>query len=166
MKTLTNLKRCKYCGLKGTFQDGKPACLKFKIAINPDEDFCSWHIPESNITQCNICKKHIPMKETNVNCFEDKILLTCESCSSLLGTCHTCQYQNQCNFKSDYSEPQMVTKTIKQGMMIMQTQMKNPNLIQKHCLNCKCSYTPQGDCFKDITEGACPSWTLRPELLQ
>lgn len=163
---ITNLKKCKTCGLRGTFQTGSPGCSKFKIPINPETDYCSWHVPESSVTQCDICKSTVPTKDTLINYFGDKVLLTCQHCQSLLGTCHTCAHQQDCGFMTDRSEPQVVTRTVRQGMMTMQTQVKNPNLVKKHCLTCKCSYGTNGECLKEVNGDGCQSWLILPELLQ
>ena len=66
----------------------------------------------------------------------------------------------------DRSEPQVVMRTVRQGMMTMQTQVKNPNLVRKHCLNCVCSYGTQGDCCADQNGEGCKNWQAIQELLQ
>ena len=163
---ISKLKKCKNCGLRGTLQDGSLACSKFKIKINPEEDYCSWHIPESSITNCSICKQLIPSKDILIYPFQNQNLFLCDKCAQLIGTCHTCAYQQNCGFRSDRSEPQVVMRTVRQGMMTMQTQVKNPNLVQKHCLNCRCSYGTEGNCLRDSNGVACNSWSILPELLQ
>ena len=79
-----------------------------------------------------------------------------------------CIKNNECAFANDHSEPQMVMKTARQGGMIMQTQVKNPNLIKKHCLNCDCAYIMDGEplCLKDSPEFSCQNWKLQKTLLQ
>ena len=39
----TKPKPCKTCQRLGTFNDGSAGCVKFKIKVNPETDFCSWH---------------------------------------------------------------------------------------------------------------------------
>lgn len=163
---ISKLTKCKTCGFKGNFQNGTPACSKLKIAIDPENDFCSWHISENSVTYCDFCKTTIPIKDTFINYFGDKMLLICQNCNNLLGTCHTCVHMAECNFRNDHTEPQMVMKTVRQGMMMMQTQVKNPNLIKKHCTKCNCSYGTNGECLKEVNGDGCQSWQLPPELLQ
>lgn len=158
------ISKCKTCGLRGTFQNGSPGCSKFKVQIDLDKDFCSWHVPEGALTTCSFCQNKTPIKDTIIHYFNDKLILICPQCNSLVGTCHTCIHQPKCDFKSDTSEPQVVMKTVRQGMMTMQTQVKNPNLIKKHCIKCTCSYGTEGNCLKDSNGDGCPNWQLLPEL--
>lgn len=162
----TNLKRCKTCGLKENFNDGSPGCFKFKIPVDPETDFCKWHIPESGLIGCSFCSQPQPLKETFIHTFNDKIFVLCKNCHSLIGTCHTCAKQNDCGFMADKSEPQVVMQTVRQGMVTMQTQVKNPNLVQKHCISCKCSWGTEGNCIKEANGDGCNSWSLLLELLQ
>ena len=46
--------RCETCGLQGNTTKGTPVCAKFKIAINPEEDFCAWH-QNKDIIGCIFC---------------------------------------------------------------------------------------------------------------
>lgn len=162
---ITKLTKCKTCGFKGIFQNGIDGCSKFKIPVDPEKDFCSWHISENSVTTCGICQNIVPIKDTLIHYFNEKMILTCQNCHTLIGTCHTCAHQPECSFMSDTTEPQVVMRTIRQGMMTMQTQVRNPNLVKKHCLKCKCSYGTEGDCIKIENGDGCTNWLLLPELL-
>lgn len=162
---IINLKKCKFCGLRGTFQNGSPGCTKFKIQVDPEKDFCSWQIPESGICKCSICNSNLPSKDAIIFTFEDKTLIACNQCEKLIGICQTCIYNSQCAFEADRTEPHFVMQTTRQGMMTMQSRVKNPKLVKKHCVNCRCSYGNNGDCCKESNDAACAKWQINPQLL-
>ena len=89
----------------------------------------------------------------------------CNNCYQHYHTCNTCINQLICGFKNDHSEPQVVMKTVHQGFMTMQQQVKNPNLIAKHCTTCKCSWDRE-NCHKDNNGICCPNYQLNTEILK
>ena len=126
------------------------------------------HTP-SEIT-CPICGKVVPQKFIIIYDYDDKNAIACDSCAQHMGTCTTCQYGSQCGFTNDHSEPQIVNKTIQRGPMRMQTQIKNPNLVNKHCVKCRCGFddgTPNIDpvCLKDENGINCNHYSILPQLL-
>ena len=156
--------RCETCSLQGNTTKGTPACAKFKIAINPEKDFCAWH-QNKDIMGCIFCG-------TSDNLLIEEIdgenTLLCFDHYQALHSCQGCIKNNECAFANDHSEPQMVMKAMRQGGMIMQTQVKNPNLIKKHCLSCDCAYIIDGEplCLKESPEFSCQNWKLQKTLLQ
>lgn len=155
-----NIKPCKTCDLLGVAQDGQPTCFKFKIPIEDiNSQGCSWHIFQSST--CDLCKQ----KTNNIFIWQDdnnNQLILCENCFNQLHTCNNCTYINICGFKNDHSEPQIVMQQTQKGFMTMQTQVKNPRLIQKHCPSCRCSYGHNDtNCMKDENGINCGSWELR-----
>ena len=162
------IKYCKTCASKSKTQDGRSACARFKILINPDEDFCSKHVTQGQTDVCDLCNIHLPMNQFCIwiNPEGTNNYLICKNCYSKIYSCITCKYGNICGFSNDHSEPQMVMKTIRQGMMTMQTQVKNPNLVIKHCQKCHCSdgadpHIKDVTCFKEQDIGVCPKWEMR-----
>ena len=157
---------CKTCAMKSHFQDGSPGCSKFKIHIVPEEDYCSWHETIQALATCDICKKQFSTKDLVICYINDiKFCTICQECSSYMQTCRTCVHKNICGFANDTSEPPYVMRTIQQGMMTMQTQVKNPKLIIKHCQKCKCSDGADPSirdiiCFKEINGDGCPHWQI------
>lgn len=149
----------------GATSDGTPACAKFKIAIKPEEDFCAWHVNE-NATTCALCGS--PENIILYN-FEDEFVPVCQNHAKQLISCKTCMHGKICGFTSDRSEPQVVTKTVRQGGMIMQMQVKNPKLVEKHCNSCYCSVSSETSndivCCKDSNGDSCPHWALDSSLL-
>ena len=161
MNPIPFYKKCRSCGLRGQFNDGTPGCSKFKIKVNPDEDFCSWHEAE-NINTCCICGT--PSKSLYLWLENDEYHTICEKCFASIGKCPTCQYNNTCELMTDQSEPPYVMQTVQQGMMIMQTQVKNPSLVNRHCPSCRCSYGST-NCIKDNKEATCNNWVLNRSII-
>ncbi len=157
--------KCKTCGLRGTTNQGVDACAKFKIQINPEEDFCAWHENENTLSCC-ICgaTDNLIIEE-----IDGENYLFCSGHYNAIHSCQGCINNNVCALASDHSEPQVVMKTIRQGMMTMQTQVKNPNLVKKHCSVCHCSYVDGQEvaCLKDSPDHlSCSNWQLQKALLQ
>ena len=150
----TAIKPCKTCALRGATNTGTPACSKFKIPI--ENNGCTWHT--TNTLTCELCGQ--PKDTVMIWQNDNTEKLICTDCYNSIGSCHTCVNVNTCNFKNDHSEPQVVSKTIQQGFMTMQTQVKNPHLVEKHCSTCRCSDV-NNNCFKDDTGAGCPNWQLR-----
>lgn len=165
MNTIPFNYKCKTCANKRLAQNNTPACAKFKIKINPEEDFCAWHENE-NTAGCTICGS---TDDLIIEVIDDENYLFCQGHYNAIHSCQGCINNNVCTFVSDHSEPQVVMKTIRQGGMIMQTQVKNPNLIQKHCSQCQCSYADGTSfaCVKDSSDHlGCQNWQLQKALLQ
>lgn len=164
MKTLSN-HNCSKCDFYGTFQNGTPGCAKFKIEINPTEDYCSWF--KASSTRCSLCGQ--PSDALTLYNVDNEWYTFCPSCYQHIHTCNTCGRGQECSFRGDTSEPPIVTQTVRQGNMVMQTQIKNPNLVTKHCMTCRCSYLEgtEPNCLKEINLGSgCPNWQLQKTLLQ
>ena len=155
-------KKCGTCANQGTFQDGSPGCVKFKIKVDLNKDFCSWHA-DKDIPHCKFCNETKNLVIINFN--NENTILVCQEHAGVFNTCQTCEFIHQCGFQQDNSEPQFVMKSIYQGNMVMQQQVRNPNLIKKHCPSCHCSHSDESMCLKG-TEFNCPNWSLRKELLQ
>ena len=154
----TTIKYCKTCANQGYFQDGAAGCVLFKVKINPEIDFCSKHIPKNQTIRCELCGHDFDIKKlfywTNQD--DTSNWLVCENCLNKIGTCGTCYYQNSCGFMNDHSEPQYVNRIVQQGFMKIQTQGKNPHLVEKHCTSCRCSCGE--DCMRDEQGVNCKNW--------
>lgn len=83
--------------------------------------------------KCNYCGQ-APVKVINENCTG-----ACERCASLFGTCSMCLNGVNCEFETNPSPmPKQVMQTIRQGNMVMQTVVPNPERIKAFCTNCSC----------------------------
>lgn len=165
-------KNCRGCSMAGTYQDGSPACAKFKIPIDLDKDGCSWRISDSSSYKCGICGT-----PNNDNLYvyeiENEYHYICPNCYTALGTCNTCSHTDDCGLVKDNSKPTYVFQTVRQGSMTIQSQVLNPELVMKHCSNCKCAIkndNPQGapyTCRKTLQNDiSCSQWQMRHTLLQ
>ena len=154
--------KCKTCSYVGQLQDGSTGCSKFNIKIDLNKDGCSWH--KSNAVTCCVCGK---VDDNMILLYgaTDDIYPFCSECYEYHHTCRLCKNGNICNFKADKSEPQIVSQTIRQGFVTMQQQIKNPNLVKKHCASCKCSWNSE-NCHKDDNGVTCPNWQLKTEMLR
>ena len=168
-----NIKRyqCESCAHKAAFQDGSPACAFHKRAIDPNEDFCSWHTSSNDSISCPICGQTKRQNEFFIFPIEDKNVIVCSKCAQYIGTCATCVRGNICPLANDHSAPQVIPQTVQQGNMIMTIQIKNPKLVVKHCQKCKCSDGSDPSikdvvCFKDENGTLCSHWQILPQLLQ
>lgn len=139
-------------------QGGIPACSKFKIQINPEEDYCSWH-ENKEAAKCAYCDSTESLILHYIN--DDDYILTCPTHSQYMYTCATCKYVDECGFNNDTSgEPKVVSQRIQQGFMVIQQQVKNPNLIARHCSVCRCSIKDSNNtCLKDSNGVGCANWS-------
>ena len=116
--------------------------------------------------RCDMCKKTYPANYTFIVMFDEVPYSFCAECYPKAYTCHTCVDAPNCAFQADRSEPQVVQKTIRQGGMVMSTQVKNPNLVEKHCVTCRCSHATQNNqCLKDSLGQSCTNWRLQKAVL-
>ena len=157
-------KLCKTCANLGQFNDGSPGCIKFKIKVNPETDYCAWPVTKGQTEQCDLCHRQLPQTELFywLNKDESQGYWVCQECLGTIGSCATCTYYYDCGFVNDHSEPQVVFQTQKKGFMTMQTQVKNPHLVQKHCISCRCSYGDQDpECQRNENGINCGHWMMR-----
>lgn len=125
---------CKTCGLRDPTQN---VCLLSERTIDPAADFCSAYT--KNPAKCFECGAITlsPIFEANS---KGEIYTFCGKCAENATTCGGCLNGNECSFETDPSPiPKVVVKTIRQGPMIQQTQVRNPDRIAITCkLNCHC----------------------------
>ena len=80
---------------------------------------------------------------------EEGYVLVCKSCVSALGTCGACEKVRECLFEtSPVQLPKVVVKTIQNGNVQMQIQIKNPERIAQTCVNCLCWNKEEKYCIK------------------
>ncbi len=100
-----------------------------------DTDYCSNH--QEFLDTCELC--HQPAIPILIYGTEKGIRFICQDCFKSFSTCRMCASGSYCAFESDRTLPKMVMKTIQQGPMTMQTQARNPELVDKTCkAGCKC----------------------------
>ena len=140
----------KYCQTCAIADLSKGLCRLTRLPIDV-EDYCSRYISE--IYYCDRCGTEFLPSSAVINDTE----IICGNCAKLLGTCATCKNAQICEFRNNSDPmPQVVMQTVRQGNMIMQTQVKNPDRIAKFCPSCSCFSSEHG-CLKEV--GACAKWS-------
>lgn len=134
-------------------------CPIFNEPIDIHDQACKKYTEE--IAQCYSCGDII--LEGGVlykNKGDDAYHVVCEKCSSQRGTCVTCVEADKCAFETDPSSlPKFVMKEIRQGNMIAQQQIPNPERIRQTCQNgCNC-WNEEFKCLKQ--NGCCGNWKGR-----
>jgi hypothetical protein len=90
---------------------------------------------------------------------EKGYITVCANCLPILGTCGACEKVRECLFEtSSVPEPKVIVKTIQNGNMQMQTQIKNPDRIAKTCVNCICWNKEENYCMREI-DRVCGQYT-------
>ena len=84
-------------------------------------------------------------------------ITVCEHCSKKMKYCTTCVHYQPCDFETNpVAIPKYVMKEIRQGNMIAQQQIRNPERIRQTCQkNCKC-YREDLECLKQFN--TCERW--------
>ena len=122
---------CAYKALKGG------NCPVFDRVMREDEPGCP--IFSTTITKCALCGNIIMVQPIIDYDKDDKPHLICRNCLSA-SPCETCFRANVCYFQTDHTcqEPPMIMREVRQGNMIMQTQVPNPKRVMATCTKCEC----------------------------
>lgn len=93
---------------------------------------------------CDYCGRPVStIVDSEGNC-------SCVDCYKQFDTCIMCCNGNTCAFETDPSPiPKVVTQTMRQGPMVMQTQVKNPERVKQFCFPCKCFNQDELLCGKE-----------------
>lgn len=80
--------------------------------------------------------------------------IMCPQCFQQTKTCNMCIHRGECEFETSTCPlPKQVQKTIRQGQMVMQTIVQNPDRIRETCQkSCKC-WSDEFGCLKQ--NGTC-----------
>ena len=143
-----NIKYCNTCRLSNK---NKQVCLLTGLPVNLNTDYCSKHVDEP--TLCDICG--VPMVTPGFieEDPEGNWHTHCERCQQLYNTCQLCPKFQKCEFMTNPDPmPKVVMKTVRQGNMVMQTQVKNDARVQKFCPSCECWDENHG-CMKEFNSG-------------
>lgn len=151
----------KYCNTCRLRDKTKKVCLLFGIPME-DTDYCSKHADV--IIPCDICGQAL-LGSTYVEYDgEGEPHQYCERCHQAFNTCQLCPSFQKCEFKTNPDPmPQVVMKTVRQGNMMMQTQVKNEKRVQKFCPSC-CCWDENYGCMKEFNVGCINKqdfWTSR-----
>ena len=100
--------------------------------------------------ECDICHRQIHHTEVIYDSKSNKIV--CSDCCNRLSTCDNCHNGPICLFETDPSPlPKQIQKQIRQGNMIGQTIIKNPDRILITCKKgCPCWNAETESCNKQL----------------
>lgn len=100
--------------------------------------------------ECDICHRQIHHTEVIYDSKSNKIV--CSDCCNRLSTCDNCHNGNICLFETDPSPlPKQIQKQYRQGNMIGQTIIKNPDRILITCKKgCFCWDAETESCNKQL----------------
>ena len=89
---------------------------------------------------------------------------SCVACYQKFYTCAMCENGHSCPFETDPSPiPKVVMRQVRQGNMVMQTQVKNPERVKMFCFPCPCF--DQDDLFCCAEEHWCHNYKeINPRL--
>lgn len=107
-------------------------------------------------TVCKVCGR--PCPRDAIICTEPTVYVLCKHCYSFVGTCAFCSESKKlCAFETDSSPiPKQVQQTIRQGNMVMQTVVNNPERVRVTCQNgCKC-WNEEFGCLRQ--NNYCPNY--------
>ena len=92
----------------------------------------------TEIQKCKICGKaalKMPLNEIKEHNWEP----ICDECRNKFSTCAACTQIGYCAFQQDPSPiPPTIMQTIRQGPVVMQKEVPNPERIKITCMLCKC----------------------------
>lgn len=128
------MRTCGKCTYKA-LQDGK--CPVFGREMPAETPGCP--IFSTTITKCALCG-NIIMSQPIIDYDRDgNTHIICRNCLSAT-PCETCTRANVCYFQTDHTcqEPPFIMREVRQGNMIMQTQVMNPKRVMATCAKCEC----------------------------
>lgn len=134
------INHCGSCGLYRSLQQNSATkiCVIDQQPHEPDY-FCGNHTNQPTV--CDMCGKILLDRRGIIIQSNDTYMIFCEDCYNALGRCSTCK--QQCSLDKDNTMPHTVMKTIRQGNMVMQAPVLNPDLVAKHCPRCNCYHDNQ-----------------------
>jgi hypothetical protein len=140
----------KYCKTCAYFDENKNMCALSGLFMDGEKDYCSKHADV--LLHCDVCGNimltsgSILEIDSNGECHQ-----FCARCAELLKTCQACSAP--CEFETNPDPmPKVVMKTVRQGNMQMQTQIMNPERVEKFCPSCGC-YDQEVGCKRQFNVG-------------
>lgn len=139
---MNNIKICGNCAL---YRQNK--CI-LNNRPRDKEDFCPDFRKYLNI--CDCCgEEHI--QSFLYSWDNENYIKLCGGCFQAASTCAVCVNRPTCAFEQDPSPiPKQIMKNIRQGNMMIQTTVKNPERIEKFCTNCQCFNIEENVCNKEF----------------
>lgn len=151
------IEHCRTCALRN---EAKQVCQLTGIPINLDIDYCSKHT-EDLTNVCDMCGSLMLAPGFVESDAEGKVHIYCHRCNQLFSTCQLCDNVAKCEFETNPDPmPKVVMKTVRQGNMVMQTQVRNEERMKKICPSCSC-WSDEFGCLKEFNIGCLNKKTSR-----
>ena len=148
---MNEINYCKTCAIADPTQS---VCQLHHMKVNLDKDFCSKHTAAGLLNTCAICGQAFVGSGLLEHKSEDTWVRYCHSCQSKFGTCAMCQNYDNCKFMEQSYRPDLppfVMTTQRQGNMVVQQQVPNPERVKAICqTECKCWY--EEGCARNIAQ--------------
>jgi len=108
---------------------------------------------------CQVCGKDVDKDAVFQN--DPPYYTLCPQCAQAFWTCSTCSHVKNCKLQENPDHiPQVVNQVVRQGGMVIQQQVVNPELIKRTCqAGCHCYHAESQTCFKQNL-GICPQHEL------
>jgi hypothetical protein len=142
----------KFCSSCAILDHRQQVCCLSGRKKNPEVDFCSEHV--YSLEHCDKCGTVLLPSQMHINVLDGNVLeILCPKCANLKTSCQNCAKKTECEFETNPDPtPPYIIKTIAQGGMRMQTQVRNPERENKFCKDCSCWIDDVG-CCKDYGFG-------------
>ena len=111
-------------------------CARLQTKVDLQADICPFY---SNVPYiCAVCNRIGSAEDIFIDSKTNKYL--CGDCLAAASTCKLCANATSCDFESNPSPlPKVVMQNIRQGNMMIQTQVRNPERVKITCANgCIC----------------------------
>lgn len=145
-------KSCLTCGYRSL---NATKCPLIGYSYTSDRNqVCPYYTHE--LPTCGLCGRVDP-QVSFVQKSDGTFIYWCGDCKSKSGTCGLCSKSSECCYETDPSPlPKAVLKSFKQGNMITQVQIKNPDRIDITCrVNCQC-FSEEFGCLRE--NGTCGNY--------
>lgn len=151
------------CGKCLMWKQNNGICPIFREKMAETELGCPKFTGE--IKPCDICGQPIVGKvdlayigiDDDIKWYE-----LCPQCSEHWGRCLTCKSITQCDFETNpVNIPKQVQQQIRQGNMVIQTVVRNPEREKETCAkNCECWNAELGVCWRQycMQQGCIDKW--------
>lgn len=123
-------------------------CAMLNIPVDIYKDYCSHLDTEPKI--CFVCNRVSPnpLIDSATNNY------ICPECLRNASTCSLCKSGQTCSFETDPSPlPKVVMQQVRQGNMMMQTQVRNPERVKITCAN-GCPCFQESECMRQYNQCA------------
>ena len=145
-------KRCSTCAM---YISNEGVCARTR-AYEVPTNLCSHWCEE--VPVCDICHSLFVPPITWIYDKQERPHRMCPNCFNARNTCKLCIYNNGCAFKeSPINIPPVINQTVRQGNMVMTTQVPNPARIDATCKSgCHCH--SEDGCNREF--GTCANFTF------